>query len=69
VNRDELIELVERIRSGDGSEDQEDQWVVDLKAAVADPRIADYIFWDKSDPPLTADQIVDRALAYRPIEL
>lgn len=69
MDREQLIELVEKIRSGEGTEEQEDQWLAELKAAVSDPRISDYIFWDRSDPPLTAEQIVDRALAYRPMEL
>lgn len=69
MEREQLIELVDKIRSGEGTEEQEDQWLAELKASVSDPRISDYIFWDRSDPPLTGEQIVDRALAYRPIEL
>ena len=69
MTREELIDLVDKLRSGDGSEAQEDQWLKDLNDAVPDPRVSDYIFWDRADPPLTSAQIVDRALSYRAIEL
>ena len=69
MNRDELVELVEKIRSGSGTEAQEDVWVAELKAAVTDPHVVDNIFWDTSPRPLTAEQIVDRALTHRPVEL
>lgn len=40
-----------------------------LQESVSDPKIGDYIFWDNSNPPLTPEQIVDKALAYQPIAL
>ncbi|MFF0636833.1 hypothetical protein ACFYTS_30510 [Nocardia sp. NPDC004151] len=69
LDRVQLIELVARVASGEGSDEQLDEWLTQLQDSVADPRISDYIFWDFSDPPLTAEQIVDKSLAYRPIVL
>ncbi|WP_228811675.1 hypothetical protein [Nocardia otitidiscaviarum] len=69
LDRGQLVELVARIASAEGSDEQLDEWLTQLTNTVADPRISDYIFWDFSDPPLTPEQIVDKALAYRPIEL
>ncbi|MDT9693339.1 e9imm peptide [Streptomyces sp. P9(2023)] len=39
-----------------------------LERGLACPHISNYIVWD-FDPELTAEQIVDKALAYRPIAL
>lgn len=38
-----------------------------LKTSVLHPRITDLIYYNT--PKLTAEEVVDRALAYRPIEL
>ncbi|MVU78268.1 hypothetical protein GPX89_13565 [Nocardia sp. ET3-3] len=67
--REELIELVTRLYEGQGDETEQDAWLQTLKDSVADPRISDYIFWDNSNPRLTPEQIVDKALAYRLIAL
>ncbi len=69
-SRGELIEAVGRMLSGgQGTEEEESRLMSRIEASVADPNISDYMFWDRSDPPLTAEQIVDKALAYRPIAL
>lgn len=69
LDREQLIDLVARIASAEGSEEQLDEWLTQLQDSVADPHISDHIFWDFSNPPLTPGQIVDKALAYRPIVL
>ncbi|MFE3194936.1 hypothetical protein ACFXHA_38435 [Nocardia sp. NPDC059240] len=69
LDREQLIELVEHIQNVEASDEQLDEWLARLQDSLADPRISDHIFWDSSDPPLTPAQIVDKALAYRPIVL
>ncbi|WP_433562860.1 hypothetical protein ACQP1O_36350 [Nocardia sp. CA-151230] len=69
LDREQLIELVARIQNVEGSGEQLDEWLAQLQDSVADPHISDHIFWDFSDPPSPPEQIVDRALAYRPIVL
>ncbi|MEV6097416.1 hypothetical protein [Nocardia sp. NPDC051981] len=69
LDREQLIELVARLASAEGSDEQLNEWLTQLQDSVADPQISDHIFWDFSDPPLTPEQIVDKALAYRPIVL
>ncbi|UGT44130.1 hypothetical protein LTV02_12385 [Nocardia yamanashiensis] len=69
LDREHLIELVGLIQNAAGSEKQLDEWLGRIQDSVSDPNISDYIFWDFTEPPLTAEQIVDRALAYRPIVL
>ncbi|MFE3800181.1 hypothetical protein [Nocardia tengchongensis] len=69
LDREQLIELVARIQNVAGSEEQLDEWLGQIQDSIADPHISDYLFWDFTEPPLTPEQIVDRALAYRPIVL
>ncbi|WP_067651612.1 bacteriocin immunity protein [Nocardia harenae] len=69
LDRGQMLELVTKLCEGRGTDEQHQEWLDTLEAGVADPQIGDYIFWDESDPPLTPEQIVDKALAYRPIAL
>ncbi|MFE7779232.1 bacteriocin immunity protein [Streptomyces sp. NPDC057445] len=68
ATRDELIRLVERIMEFEGTEEEQDALIDKLEQSVAHPRVADLIFHPEGDEP-TAEQVVDLALAYRPIEL
>ncbi|WP_031107458.1 bacteriocin immunity protein [Streptomyces sp. NRRL S-146] len=69
MNRAEAVALVQRIMQADyASEDEMDAWLDRLDRALACPsgHVGDLIFW----PPeldLSADEVVDQALAYRPI--
>jgi hypothetical protein len=62
-----MIEVVEHLMRGEGDDDQVAAWLEALRRSAPHPRISDLIFYPEED--LTAEQIVDRALAYRPIEL
>ncbi|WP_235867382.1 e9imm peptide [Priestia abyssalis] len=67
LSRDELIELVKKIINNPGvSEHQADLWIQILEDAVVDPEITNYIFWEDG---LTPEEIVDKALSYKPIVL
>ncbi|WP_405798061.1 e9imm peptide [Streptomyces sp. NBC_01506] len=60
--------MVERIMSGStGSEEQDLALMKELEASVPHPRVSDLIFY--SDPPMSAEEVVEEALSYRPIEL
>ena len=67
LTRDEMIALVDRLQRGEGDDTQAGEWLDQLKQSLPHPRISDLIFY--SDEELTAEEIVDKALAYRPIEL
>lgn len=67
LSRSELIRLVERIMVGEGSEEEHDALIQELAENVRHPRVTDLIYY--SEPELTAEQVVDAALAYRAIEL
>jgi hypothetical protein len=71
ISRAEAVALVQRIMDADyASDDEVDGWLDSLDRALACPsgHVGDLIF----SPPerdLSADEVVDQALAYRPIAL
>jgi len=65
LHREALIQLVEQVMECAGEEWEIDIWLDMVTSSVADPNISDYIFW--SDEALTAEEIVDKALLYKPI--
>lgn len=67
LNREELIELVKQICEAEGTEEEIDSMIDLLEQNVPHPEVSDLIFW--SNEELTAEEIVDRALNYKPIIL
>ncbi|MFE9767854.1 bacteriocin immunity protein [Streptomyces sp. NPDC005808] len=65
--RDELIQMVQQLIDATLPEDEEDALMEELKNSVLHPRVTDLIYY--SDPELKAEEVVDQALTYRPIEL
>lgn len=66
MSREELIELVQRIIDGEGSSQEEHLALVQrLEKNVLHPAMIDLIY--KEEMP--AEQVVDRALAYKPLAL
>ena len=70
--REELVRLVEYLMSGEGTEEEQNAALKALESRVLHPRVSALIFWpdhEGFDRELTPDEVVDAALAYRPIEL
>ena len=66
MTREEAILLVRRLLEGDYADEAEGDALVDaLERGLACPHVGDYIYCDR-EPEITADEVVDRALAYRP---
>ena len=68
MSEEELVRLVQRIMDHDGTEEEVNQMMHKLEANVPHPEVSDLIFWNK-DGDLTAEEVVKRALAYKPILL
>lgn len=69
LNRAALIILAQKIRNAEGdSEEENNQLLDDFLNNVPDPNAGNY-FFDQAFDDLTAEEIVDRALSYRPIRL
>lgn len=67
MSKSDLVKLVKRIMECEGSENEQDDLIELLEKNVEDPEISDYIFWP--DKEMTPEEIVDKALTYRPIIL
>ncbi len=64
LDRKELINLVQEIMNNKVSEQEVYKLIHLLKVNVADPNVTDYIYW--FEPALTAEKVIDKALAYKP---
>lgn len=67
LNREALIQIVEQIMDADGTDAELDNLMLKLEASVPHPAVSDLIFWPKNNKEPTAAEVVDEALAYRPI--
>ena len=66
--RDELVALVSRITDAAATEEEIDRCLELLSANVPHPSVSDLIF-HPSGAALSADQVVELAMAYKPISL
>lgn len=67
TDRQELVAVVQRVMDV-GYTDEEMVTIMDLLVrSTGCSHVSDLIFWSKR--PMTAEQVVDAALAYRPIIL
>jgi hypothetical protein len=70
LTRTEMIELIERLMRGEGDDDEAGAWIEALERSIPNPHVSDLIFYpQKAEETLTAEQILDKAFTYRPIEL
>ncbi|WP_428817861.1 bacteriocin immunity protein [Clostridium butyricum] len=67
LTREELINLVNKIIECEGLEVEIDEMIEVVKRNVPYPDISDLIYW--SEDELTPEQIIDKALNYKPIQL
>ena len=67
MTRDDLIQLVEKIIKVQGTEEEIDKMLNLLQSKVPYPGVSDLIYWNEDN--LTVEQIVDKALSYKPIQL
>jgi hypothetical protein len=65
--RGQLVGLVVKLRRAAGTEEENDAWLELIKRNVPDPEVVDLIFHSEED--LTAEEVIARAFAYRPIIL
>ncbi|WP_228469111.1 hypothetical protein [Paenibacillus sp. JNUCC31] len=66
-NHVHLIDLVRKLMNAEGTEDELDDMLNELEQELPYTEISNLIFWDDRD--LTPEQIVEEALAARPIIL
>lgn len=72
ADRERLVGLARKLAAGQYENDADlDRDMAEFAAGVPHPRPADLIYYwdDEFDHEPTAEEIVDRALSYRPMEL
>ena len=67
LTREQLVALVGKLLRAEGTAEELDAWLMLVQRNVPDPVVSDLIF--RARDQLSAEEIVDRALAYRPITL
>ncbi len=67
VDVDELVEIVRRIQTADGTEAEIDALMKKLERSVPHPEVSGLIFYPERE--MTAEEIVAEALSYKPILL
>ncbi len=65
MDKKELIDLVDKIKECDGTEEEIEALIDLLNKNVPDPNVEDLIFYNE----LSSEEIVDIALSYKPIQL
>lgn len=68
LSKIQLIRLVQKIMKADGSEQEIDEMIGILEKNVPHPAISDLIFYPEKDN-VTAEEIIEEALNYKPIIL
>lgn len=63
----QLVERVRKLMNAEGTEAELDDMLTELQQLLPYAEISNLIFWDDRD--LTPEQIVEEALATRPIQL
>ena len=57
LERKELIDLIEQIKSFEGTEEEKDILLEKLQNVVLDPEISDYIYWTDMSSEEIADKV------------
>lgn len=65
LSKEELVELVKKIFAGNGSEEEINDLLDILKKNVPHPSPANLIYWED----LTPEEVVNKCLSYKPIQL
>ena len=66
LTREQIIEIVSKLQKCEYSSEQEmDKALEELQNGVLDPDISNYIYWDE----LTPEEVADKALSYKAIQL
>ena len=65
MSREDLIELVDKIMRCEGTEEEQDELLELLERNILNPEVSNYIFFEDNTP----EEVVEKALAYKPLIL
>jgi hypothetical protein len=69
MTKDEIVQAVRRIIDADGTESELEGLLALVEQNVPHPSVSDLIFYPPNGIELSAEEIVNAALAYQPIGL
>jgi hypothetical protein len=69
MTKDELVRVVRRIMDAEGTEAELDGLLALVERNVPHPAVTDLIFYPPNGVDLSAEQVVEIALTYQPVEL
>ena len=67
MTREELVELVRKVIEADGAEEEINGYIDSISRAVPHPTWTDLIYYANRE--LSPEEVVDEAMAYKPIQL
>ncbi|RAN87252.1 hypothetical protein B5P41_24520 [Bacillus sp. SRB_28] len=67
LTREELINLVSKIIECEGTEEEIDEMIEIVERNAPNPEVSDLLYWN--DEGVTPEQIVAKALSYKPVQL
>ena len=67
LSRTELVELVKKVADSQGTDDEVAEWMELVMNETGCPNIGEYIFY--TEPEMTPDEVVQKAMSYKPIQL
>lgn len=65
MQRQVLVELIRKIQHCEGTEEEADNDIDLLCRSVGDPQAANYIYYEE----LSAEEIADKIISYKPLQL
>lgn len=68
MSKEELTNLVRKIQTAEGTEEELDKMISTFEESVLDPNAVDYIF-SKAFEDLSAEEIVEKILSFEPAKL
>jgi len=66
--KERVLDAIRKVMNNTCTNEENVELMNFIEQSVVDPSISDYIFWDFADN-ITPESILDRALAYQPIQL
>jgi len=67
LKKDEIIKLIERIIDIDGTEEEINEMILELKRNVPHPKVTNLIYYPPEGKELTPEEIAEEALNYIPL--
>lgn len=66
ITKEQVTELVYKIRMGEGDEDELSEWILKISMATSNPEVIKTIMAGNA---VTVDEIVEKLYSYKPIIL